>query len=309
MKINKRENKMRVKTRNRIILLIIIILIISTTIIGISKVNKNNQNKIELIQLSSQGPRQMMGYILRTKNNKVILIDGGTKDDTQNLKNYLKENNNKVDYWFLTHAHDDHVGAFLEIVNENEVKIEHIYASLNTETWYEKNEENRAEFSKQLINTINKKEQFYEPKLNETLKIDGIKVEILGVKNPEIMQNAGNEQSMVIKFDFEKESLLILGDTGKNSSKKLLTNQRNKLKSTIVQMAHHGQNGATKELYEVIKPTICLWPTPEWLWKNETEKGENTGPFKTFETRKWMEELNVNTHYIAKDGDLKLKIN
>lgn len=297
---------MKEKTRNKIILIIILILIASITIIGISKLNRNNE--IELIQLSSKGPRQMMGYILKTKNNKIIVIDGGTKQDTQNLKKYLKENNNKVDYWFLTHAHDDHAGAFVEIANENEVEINHIYASLNEEKWYEKYEKERVEFSKELLNTLKKKEQFYEPRLNETLEIDGIKVEILGIKNPEITKNAGNEQSMVIKFNFGKESLLILGDTGEGSSKKLLKNQKKKLKSTIVQMAHHGQNGATKELYKEIKPTICLWPTPDWLWKNETEKGENTGPFKTFETRKWMEELKVTIHYIAKDGDLKIKI-
>ena len=73
-------------------------------------------------------------------------------------------------------------------------------------------------------------------------------------------------------------------------------------------MSHHGQAGATKELYEAVKPTICLWPTQEWAWNNDNGNGENSGPWKTLETRNWMEELGVKQNYIEKDGDIKIKI-
>ena len=33
-------------------------------------------------------------------------------------------------------------------------------------------------------------------------------------------------------------------------------------------MAHHGQDGVEMDVYRVIKPEICLWPTPDWLWDN-----------------------------------------
>lgn len=200
--------------------------------------------------------------------------------DTDNLIKYIKQNNNRVDYWFLTHAHNDHTGAFTQIANNNsEIEIENIYVSLNDKTWYEENEPQRAEFSSYLINTLNKesiKNKVKTPMINEIIDIDGIKTEILGVRNPEIIENSGNEQSMVIKFDTGNKTLLILGDTGEKSSKKLLENQKEKLKSDIVQMAHHGQAGATKELYEAVSPQICLWPTPEWLWDNNAGEGINT---------------------------------
>ena len=73
-------------------------------------------------------------------------------------------------------------------------------------------------------------------------------------------------------------------------------------------MAHHGQAGASKELYEAISPKICLWPTPKWLWNNDSGMGENSGPWKTLETRTWMEELKVEKNYIAKDGNIVIKI-
>ena len=269
------------------------------------------KTSIELTQLSAKSSRQMMGYILKTNTGKLIVIDGGTVQDANHLTEKIKQEGGKVDYWFLTHAHDDHAGAFTQIVNNSEIEISHIYASLNEYSWYEKNEPERAEFSKLLIDTLNNeknKEKLEVPNLNEIIQIDDIKVEILGIKNPEITENAGNEQSMVMKFDTGETTLLILGDTGTKSSEKLLKTQKEKLKSDIVQMAHHGQAGATKELYTQIAPSICLWPTPEWLWNNNNGNGVNTGPWKTFETRQWVEELNVKKNYVAKEQDITIRI-
>lgn len=295
-------NRKKLSIAILIIVFIIAIIILSQTIC---------RNNIELIGLSAQGPRQMMGYIIRTKNDKTIIIDGGTIDDTANLMKYIGKYNNKVDYWFITHAHDDHVGAFTEIANNTDVQIDNIYISLNEYEWYEQNEPSRAEFSKKVIDTVNsekRKENVHIPQINEKIQIDGIEVEILGIRNPEITENSGNEQSMVIKFDTGKQSLLILGDTGEKSSEKLLKTQKEKLKSDIVQMAHHGQAGATKELYEAVQPKICLWPTPEWLWNNDAGNGKGSGQWKTLETRKWMEDLNVQTNYVSKDGDYTINL-
>ena len=130
----------------------------------------------------------------------------------------------------------------------------------------------------------------------------------MGTKNPEITTNAINNSSMVIKMYLERKTVLFLGDTGAESSKKLIKNESEKLESYIVQMAHHGQNGATEELYKLIKPKICLWPTPEWLWNNDKGEGEDSGNWKTKETRKWMEELNVKQNIIEKDGNQTIVI-
>lgn len=294
---------MKNKKRIALIGIFLIVLIVAGVVLY------NTNISIYLTQLSPQGTRQMMGYLLKTNTGKLIVIDGGTTDDTEQLIEKINKNGSKVDYWFLTHAHDDHVGAFTQIVNNTDIEIENIFVSVNELTWYEKNEPDRIEFTKTFFDALAKEEnKVLEPTLNEKITIDNIEIEILGIKNPEITENAGNEQSMVIKFDTGKTTLLILGDTGIKSSEKLLTNQKEKLKSDIVQMAHHGQAGATKELYEVIKPTICLWPTPEWLWNNDIGTGKNSGTWKTLETISWMQELNVKENYVAKDGNISIKI-
>ena len=67
-----------------------------------------------------------------------------------------------------------------------------------------------------------------------------------------------------------------------------------KLRQDVVQMAHHGQNGVDKEFYAHIMPKVCLYCTPDWLWENDNGGGRNSGPWKTLETRRWMEELGAD---------------
>lgn len=295
--------------KEKIVSILAIVLCIIAVIVSIVRIS--NEHTIELTQLSDHSTRQMMGYILKTKNNKIIVIDGGTIDDTENLVEQINKHGGKVDAWFLTHLHDDHLGAFSNIANDEQIQIEKIYCSFNEYSWYEENEPSRAEFSKQILEILkqdNIKDKVEDVSLNQDINIDDIKIEILGIKNPEITENAGNEQSMVVKFDTGKTTFLVLGDTGVKSSEKLLKTQKEKLKSDIVQMAHHGQNGATKELYEQINPTICMWPTPEWLWNNDSGEGKGSGPWKTLETRQWMEELKAKNNYVEKDGDITIKL-
>lgn len=305
MEQNIKENKLQTKKYALTIAILTLILILIT--ITVYQNNKAN----EIIQLAPQGPRQMMGYIIKTKQNDLIVIDGGTIDDTENLINTINENGGKVKAWFLTHLHDDHVGAFTQVAANTDIPIEKIYKSFNDYSWYEENEPDRKEFAKTCLEVLESeriKDNVEEVSLNQNITIDDVNIEILGIKNPEITENPGNEQSMVIKFNFCENSLLILGDTGINSSQKLLDTQKEKLESDIVQMAHHGQNGATEELYKTVNPEICLWPTIEWLWNNDAGNGYNTGPWKTIETRQWMQDLGVKTNYTAFENNEKIYV-
>lgn len=301
---------MKIKeNKNKIINFIIVLAGILILVFNFSYIKYSNG--LTLIQLHDNSTRQMMGYVLRTKNNTVI-IDGGLKEDSQNLiDNINKFGGGKVDVWFITHPHMDHAQAFMEIVQNTDIQIGKIYITLNDLEWYKENDEKRIEEITQLFNVLKSdkiKDRVEEISLNQIIDIDNLKCEILGIKNPEITNNAGNNSSMVIKMNINNKSILFLGDSGKESGEKLLQTQKDKLKSDIVQMSHHGQNGVDKNVYEEIEPEICLWPTPEWLWNNNPGTGYNTGNWKTLETRAWMEELNVRKHYIEKDGDMIFRV-
>lgn len=298
-----KENKRKI-INSLVVLTVLLIIILNFSYIKYS-------NGLTLIQLHDNSPRQMMGYILKTKNNTVV-IDGGLKEDTQNLiDNINRVGGGKVDTWFLTHPHMDHVQAFMEIVQTTDMQIGKIYVTLNDLEWYEKNDSTRIEEIKQFLEILKSdkiKEKVEEVYLNQKIKIDNLECEILGIRNPEIAVNAGNNSSMVIKMNINDKSILFLADSGKESGQKLLQTQKDKLKSDIVQMSHHGQNGVDKNVYEAIMPEICLWPTPQWLWNNDPGTGYNTGTWTTLETRGWMDELGVEEHFVEMDGDIAFRV-
>ena len=91
---------------------------------------------------------------------------------------------------------------------------------------------------------------------------------------------------MVYRVEVDGKSILILGDLGATSGRLLLeTVDHELIKADYCQMAHHGQNGVQRDVYEVIRPTYCLWPTPSWLWHNMGDGGYDTGIFNTVVTR------------------------
>ena len=294
---------------SKIIKITIIILIILG--IGSVIVKQVTTPNLRLTQLQDNSSRQMMGYIMKTSTGKVIVIDGGLNEDEPNLVKHIQELGNKVDVWFITHPHEDHASAIIKVIEETDIPIEKIYYTMNEIEWYKEYEPKRAEEAERFYNALQNervKGKTEEVTLNQIINIDFIKCEILGVKNPEITNNGFNNSSMVIKMNLPKSSILFLGDTGEESGDKLLNTQKDKLKSDIVQVAHHGQSGAKESLYKEINPRICLWPTPEWLWNNDSGGGKGSGPWTTLETRQWMENLGVKIHVIEKDGDTTIKV-
>ena len=303
--IDVKKRSFRIKITSSVCILLLLILGLIFSLVG-----AKYSNKTELTQLTNNSNSQMMGYFIKAQD-KNIVIDGGTKEDSQNLQNHIKDSGGTVNAWFITHPHKDHAGAIIDIIENTDIKIEHIYVTLNDIEWYQENEPQRAEEAIQLKDALENdrvKDMVTEVSLNQKIKIGTVNCEILGTKNPEITVNAINNSSMVIKMNLPKSSILFLGDTGEESGDKLLNTQKDKLKSDIVQVAHHGQSGAKESLYKEINPRICLWPTPEWLWNNDSGEGKGSGPWTTLETRQWMENLGVKIHVIEKDGDTTIKV-
>ena len=59
----------------------------------------------------------MMSFVLVTKNNNVIVIDGGRPEDMPLLKEYV--GGRHISAWILTHAHGDHVSGFIDELKKN----------------------------------------------------------------------------------------------------------------------------------------------------------------------------------------------
>ena len=76
---------------------------------------------------------QMNSFLITTEYGKVIAIDGGHRQDARYFIDYLQEVTGAsvphLDAWFLTHPHNDHVDAFLEVMenHSDEISVERVY--------------------------------------------------------------------------------------------------------------------------------------------------------------------------------------
>lgn len=84
------------KKRTKIIRGLVIVFLVVLLICGGLYLKRIN-NYIYLTQFSPSLSRQMMGYGIKTINGKIIVIDGGTKEDAPQLEEYITNNGGKVD--------------------------------------------------------------------------------------------------------------------------------------------------------------------------------------------------------------------
>jgi beta-lactamase superfamily II metal-dependent hydrolase len=258
-----------------------------------------------LWQLPSQTPNQMNSYVLRTVHGDVIAIDGGYTEDAGYLKGFIAALGNRVAAWLITHQHTDHVDALTAILRApGDLQIDQIYGSLHTTAWVEAHEKDEVETTVQLTEALTGAGRAVtEFELGQELAFDGVKFEVLGIKNPEITVNAINNSSVVMRVRDEGRSVLFPADLGVEAGRKLLAGPYgNRLASGYVQMAHHGQNGVEREFYEAVAARCCIWPTPLWLWDNDSGGGKGSGRWQTLEVRAWIEAMGVEQHYCLFNG-------
>jgi len=192
-----------------------------------------------------------MCYVLRTSHDEVVVIDGGTRGDAPYLRGFLATLGNRIRAWFITHPHSDHVDALSAILDDpGAVRIDGMYGALPEEAWIAKYEPDRLEDPRSFRAALERSRRSCEQlQAGQVLEIDGVRIEVLGVNNAEITQNAINNSSLVIRVSDARKSVLFTGDLGVEGGEKLLVSPfRERLHADYVQMAHHGQSGCETRL-------------------------------------------------------------
>jgi len=269
-------------------------------------------NGAEIHMLSSSTRSQMMSFVIKTKNGKLIVVDGGLPEDAPHLVETIKSFGTEVSAWILSHPHSDHGGAFAKIAENGfeGLQINAFYYNIREQAWYDKFESHRAGMVNTIRNAIAKLPAgvSHMTSKGEVYYVDGVAIHVLN--NPYwIESNSINNSSVVFRLDFDNGTrVLFLGDMGPQAGESLKAEvPASELKSDIVQMAHHGQYGVNKDVYELIAPKVAMWNAPGWLWDNDGGSGYNTGNYKTLEVRAWMDEIGTKTNYVIKDGDQTIK--
>ena len=220
-----------------------------------------------------------MSYVFHLTSNHFFMIDGGyfTPGEAEHLLSFLKQKCSGkpvIDGWFFSHAHQDHIGVFINMMEKyrDEIEVRDLIFTFQPLDLPETSEGWDA-----TSNDLATVRKFYEvldrycrdipvrtPHTGDCWNIGELQLEILYTYENMDGESTFNDHSTVLKVTCEGQSILFLGDVFKKGSSYMLTNKADKLRAMFVQVAHHGFKGATKELYQAADPQIALWPTAEY---------------------------------------------
>ena len=266
--------------------------------------------------LQNVGFWQTMGFIVTTKNGRIIVIDGGQREDAEHLLDRLKEISGSkkphVDAWFLTHAHDDHINAAVELFENraDEFSCSALYYCFPSVPYVEKYESGSAVTLRDFYALLPRIAHIaHTVSTGDVYRVGDALFEVLLTYDDEETENILNNSSTVLRLSLNKKTALFLADAGIEAGNRLLARYGSALKSDICQMAHHGQEGVERSVYEAICPSVALWCAPDWLWDNDLDgKGFDSSVFLTVRTREWMEEISSPENVVAKDGDAEIAL-
>lgn len=198
---------------------------------------------------------------ITTPQNKTILIDGGGSmseeydvGESTLLPYILDRGYTKLDYVFISHFDQDHVGGILTILEE--LRVGQVYIS--------KQEQDSENYQKFLKIVKDKKIQVKVLKQGDCLKIEkNLYIDILWPIEEQIQENVLNNNAMVMKLRYGKFSMLFTGDIEAIAEEKILDFYKEKgesiLKSDVLKVAHHGsKTSTTQSFFEKVNPKICL---------------------------------------------------
>ncbi|OON90268.1 MAG: DNA internalization-related competence protein ComEC/Rec2 [Candidatus Epulonipiscium fishelsonii] len=198
-----------------------------------------NKPEVVITQLYvGQGDGTIIKY-----GNKIITIDGGSSSNYSRLKNNINSKCSfKIDMSIISHTDEDHVGAIIEWIKNNN-KIELLIVPVLNEA---------DEIDKQIIDLCEqyniKKEEIITP---TNLEMGNMFLDVLV---PTTKSSNKNDNSLVLNLNYGDFNMLYTGDISKEVEQTL------ELKDVdVLKVAHHGSKTSTsEELLELTKPEHAI---------------------------------------------------
>lgn len=203
--------------------------------------------------------------IIEFPTGEVAIVDTGTQFQSKIIVNYIKNkiiNNRKdktIDYLFLSHADEDHIGGAWQILNNFEVGFvirPQQYASFeyvgNDDVFHANSSVYDAVVEK--INNSAKKVIFAQD--NMEFRVGEVKLKIFYMLHSAV---ESNDFSYYLKVSFRNKSVLFTGDATNTSEIELMSTHPNEICADILKVAHHGaKTSSSLEFLEAVRPKYAI---------------------------------------------------
>lgn len=194
--------------------------------------------------------------ILVSQGSNQLLIDGG-KDGKlllQKLGKYIPFWDRKIEIVVSTHPDQDHIGGLIDV-----------FRAYNIGTVIKTNAKSDSQVFKKLEEEIAAENaRAVEAKKDVSIKFsNGAIADILFPINsiPEAVDDASNDNSVVIKLIYGENSFLLTGDLPDAQETNLIRDAlaKNSLNSQVLKVSHHGSKYASSdEFLAAVKPADAI---------------------------------------------------
>ena len=209
---------------------------------------------LHLLELHTYGD----SYVIRMKNGKFILVDGGMEQDARYLLDYLeslvpKGEKPVIEGWFVTHGHNDHIGAFAAFADNakyaERIVVEGVYFT----------EPSKAvcinygiDISDVKYGTLacrasdGKPTKVYRPQTGQRYYFNDITIDILHTQEQLLLDeydNGFNDTSSWLLFTIDGQTFLDAGDASEGAINVVKrTYNQEFFNLDMLSVFHHGQN-------------------------------------------------------------------
>lgn len=188
--------------------------------------------------------------LIETEDGKFVLIDAGTNDCEFDFLSYLdKQNVEYIEYMFLTHQHEDHIGSADAVLDSyyvrNVVKTDIDDDCINCD-----NLEKSLSDSIKHIDT-----KVYYPKNGDVYSVDDIDFTVLsdGTAYDDL-----NDTSICIRMEYGESTFVFTGDAGKMVENDILKSGVD-VSADVYKCGHHGSSTSNSNRFlDEINPDIAI---------------------------------------------------
>lgn len=186
--------------------------------------------------------------LVELPTDEVILIDAGNRDDSQVIINYLEQVGiNDIEYFILTHPHEDHIGSAPEVLDYYDV-----------ERVYMPDVSQDSQIYRDTISSIeNGETELIKAKAGTSIiNSDDISFYVLAPNS--MWYSETNEYSLVTKLTYKDTSFLFTGDAEGVSEKEIIDAGYD-IDSDLLKVGHHGGKTSTsQEFLSKVSPMYAV---------------------------------------------------